>query len=298
MQEGISAEEACRIRALTTEDFARMCNQDGSLKTTKQQSTTNTQQTMSPPSANNTLWYIAAVVFLVIFVLGIALLMKKVLGDKRTGKEKAHHPSVSKKLYLATALILCAPIVLVAINYFHIGTYAQYIERMPDLKVGIVPGGGIESNKPLPLLQDRLDAAASLLQSGRIDKLIVSGDNRFDHYNEPEVMKAYLVREKSIDPKRIYLDNAGRSTYETCERAKKIFNLNKAVLISERTHLPRAIFLCRSFGIEAYGFSSDGQSSAGRQVGQRFREILARTKAGLNVYVIGERTVLGEKIEL
>lgn len=299
MQEGISAEEACQTRSLTSEDFERMCNVDGSPKATEQQTTVSIQQEKTvSPTPNNTLWYTATGLISLAMVVGIVFMAAKLFRKKRAKQEKDAHFLASKKFYLIILLILCAPVLAVAINYFHIGTYAQYIERSPEVGVGIVPGGGIEADKPLPLLQDRLDAAASLMRSGRIKKLIVSGDNRFHHYNEPEVMKRYLVQEKSIDSKRIFLDNAGRSTYETCERAKKIFTVDKAVLISETTHLPRAIFLCRSFGIEAYGFSSDGQSSSGRQIGQRFREILARTKAGINVYIIGERTVLGEKIEL
>lgn len=111
-------------------------------------------------------------------------------------------------------------------------------------------------------------------------------------------MKNYLVNEKGLDPNVIQLDNAGRSTYETCERASKIFGLTEVVLVSESTHLPRAIYTCRSFGIDAYGYASDGQSSAGLKVGQRFREVLARTKAGINVYIVGEKTVLGERIDI
>lgn len=204
-----------------------------------------------------------------------------------------------KKFYWVGALLVVLAVVLIA-NYFYIGTYGKYItsDPPPYASIGIVPGGGIEDGKPRPLLKDRLDAGAFLLEEGKVRKLIVSGDNRFLDYNEPEAMKNYLVREKGIDPKHIQLDNAGRSTYETCERAKKIFSLDTAVLVSETTHLPRAIYLCRSFGIEAYGFSSDGQSSAGLQIGQRFREIMARTKAGINVHIIGERTLLGEKIEI
>jgi vancomycin permeability regulator SanA len=164
--------------------------------------------------------------------------------------------------------------------------------------VGIVLGGGIENGQPRPLLKDRLDTAASLLAAGKVRKLIVSGDNRFENYNEPLVMQNYLIQEKGVDPDKIQLDNAGRSTYETCERAQKIFSLDRALFISETTHLPRVLYTCRSFGVEAYGYSSDGQSSAGLKVGQRWREILARTKAGINLYFVGERTILGEKIDI
>ena len=159
-------------------------------------------------------------------------------------------------------------------------------------------GGGTENGKPRPLLKDRLDTAAHLLKTGQIRKILVSGDNRYTSYNEPGVMKKYLTDQKSISPNFIQMDNAGRSTYESCERAKKIFGLDKVVLISESTHLARAVYLCRSFGTRAYGYVSDGQSAAGLRLGQRFREVLARTKATINIYIIGENTVLGNKIAI
>ena len=164
--------------------------------------------------------------------------------------------------------------------------------------VAIVLGGGIENGKPKPLLKDRLRTAAKLLRNGTASKLIVSGDNRFVHYNEPQAMKNYLVREEKIDAKFIQLDNAGRSTYESCERAKKIFGLNRVVLVSESTHLPRAVYLCRSFGIESYGYSSNGVAAKGLRVSQNIREVMARTKAILNIYVIDENTVLGPPIKI
>lgn len=192
--------------------------------------------------------------------------------------------------------------VIVAINYAHIGSYEKYMvskNELPNTKpVGIVLGGGIKDGKPRPLLKDRLDTANELLEEGKVRKLLLSGDNRFPHYNEPQVMFNYLVREKGVDKDKLQLDNAGRSTYETCERAKEVFNIQSTILISESTHLPRAIYLCRSFGIDAYGYKSDGISSAGLRVGQRFREILARTKAAINIHLIGEHTILGDKIEI
>ncbi len=208
-----------------------------------------------------------------------------------------------RQIVATLGAIFCIGLLAVAANYVYIGTYGKHlttVDALPSTNppVAIVFGGGIENGKPKPLLKDRLDTGAKLLEQGKVRKLLVSGDNRFVNYNEPQVMKSYLIHEKHIDASKIQLDNAGRSTYETCERAKKIFGLNTAVLVSESTHLPRAIYTCRTFGITAIGVSSDGQAAAGLRVGQRFREVLARTKATLNSYVIGEKTILGEKISL
>ena len=175
---------------------------------------------------------------------------------------------------------------------------AEVSKRLDQPPVGLILGGGIKDGKPRPLLQDRLIVGAGLLKEGKVKKLLVSGDNRFVDYNEPQVMKNYLVRELSVDPGLIQLDNAGRSTYESCERASKVYKLRTVLLVSESTHLARAVYLCRSFGIEAYGFVSDGNAASGLRLGQRWREVLARSKAILNVYVVGEKTVLGEPIPL
>lgn len=210
-----------------------------------------------------------------------------------------------RKLTISLGCVAAVGLIAILLNYLVIGRNDRYVLSSQaqisqifghEKPVGVVLGGGIEEDKPMPLLQDRLDTAASLLKSGQVRKLIVSGDNTRVAYDEPTVMREYLIREKAIDPSLIQPDYAGRSTYETCERAKKIFDLNKALLISESTHLPRAVYLCRSFGLEAYGFRSDGQSSAGLKVGQRWREVLARAKATLNVYLLGEKTILGDKI--
>jgi vancomycin permeability regulator SanA len=166
-----------------------------------------------------------------------------------------------------------------------------------NIQVAIVFGGGARNGKPLPLLAERLDTAKSILDRGYVDKLILSGDNRTLDYNEPIAMYDYLVS-KGVSPDALQLDQAGRSTYETCERAKKIFNLTKAILVSEATHLPRATYLCKSFGVDAIGVISEGRTATGLYSSQRWREIFARDKALFNVYFIGERTVLGDPIDL
>ncbi len=165
-------------------------------------------------------------------------------------------------------------------------------------EIGIVFGGGVGDSEPLPLVRDRLLTAKALLDKGYVNKLLLSGDNRTLSYNEPLVMYNYLVNELGTDPEKIELDYAGRSTYETCERAKKVFGISDALLISEATHLPRAIYLCEHFGINSYGVESSGISSSGLQIGQRWREILARNKAIFNIYLIGEQTVLGDPINI
>lgn len=210
-----------------------------------------------------------------------------------------------RTMLLVAAVLVLMLVVLVTFSYAKIGSYDKYIINKDTISsvfseppVGLVFGGGIENGKPRPHLQDRLDVAANLYNEGKVRKLLVSGDNRFLEYNEPQAMYNYLTEMKGLPADAVQLDNAGRSTYESCERANKVFGLDKTLLISQGTHLPRAIYLCRHFGVEAFGYNSSGQASAGWQVGQRWREVMARTKATMNVYIAGEETVLGEQIPL
>ncbi|MCA9328675.1 YdcF family protein [Candidatus Saccharibacteria bacterium] len=174
---------------------------------------------------------------------------------------------------------------------------ADLVKIAKDYDIAIVFGGGIGDDGPLQLLEDRLDIAKELLDKKLVNKVILSGDNRTESYNEPDAMFKYLV-ENGVSTQQLQKDYAGRSTYETCERAQKIFELDKVILISEETHLPRASYLCHHFGLETIGVKSEGIASANLHVSQSFREILARDKAVFNVYFIGEKTVLGDPIKL
>lgn len=184
-------------------------------------------------------------------------------------------------------------------NYVIVQRYSSQTVQPEDIsngQIGIVFGGGVTDTEPLPLLKDRLDTAKRLLDSGVIDKVLLSGDNRTLDYNEPNIMFWYLIK-NGVDSTELQRDFAGRSTYETCERAQKIFGVKRGVLITERAHLPRAIYLCESFGVEALGVASDGKSASGLQIGQRWREVLASNKAIFNKYIIGEKTILGDPID-
>lgn len=197
--------------------------------------------------------------------------------------------------YLLFPVIIFANAQIAEMNEF----VYDNVEDLDDqsAEVLLVLGGGINSNlTPRPLLENRLTATAELYQNGRYQHIIVSGDNRFENYNEPTVMKRYLTKMRGIREDVVQEDFAGRSTYESCERAAKIFGVKELVIVSQRSHLPRAIFLCRQFGIRAVGYAAD--DVPGLSKSQRLREVAANVKAFFNVYIIGEKTILGEEIRL
>lgn len=201
-----------------------------------------------------------------------------------------------KKLLLIGCAAALIPLLLVALCYALVAPNQQYIlgpKDKKDIRIGIVLGAGVDQNgTPYKELQARLNEGAAALKQSRVKKLVVSGDNRFHGYNEPDAMKRYLL-DKGVDSRKVVPDYGGRSTYESCERAAKVFGLKKAIIISARSHLSRAIYLCRHFGIEAYGIPTDVEANNHWR-----RELLARVKAVMNVYVYGERTVLGAPIKL
>ncbi len=162
-----------------------------------------------------------------------------------------------------------------------------------QLRVGLVLGAGItKQGQPFRELQARLDVAADAFDRGNVDALLLSGDNRLASYDEPGAMKKYLMEKRDIDGSYLHVDYAGRSTYESCERAHKVFGQNKLLIISANSHLPRAIYLCRHFGIEAYGLSSGVEANNSTR-----RESVARAKAVFNLYIHGENTLLGPQMK-
>jgi SanA protein len=125
--------------------------------------------------------------------------------------------------------------------------------NVPSRQVAIVFGAQVKKDgTPSVVLRDRVETAVALYKIGKVEKLLMSGDNRFVDYNEPEAMRRYAMA-LGMPEADIVLDYAGRRTYDTCFRAKEIFGVGSAVLVTQRFHLPRALFLCNAFGIDAVG---------------------------------------------
>ena len=119
--------------------------------------------------------------------------------------------------------------------------------------VAIVLGAAVHADgRPSPWLAYRLDVAADLYTSGRVEAILVSGDNRRVGYDEPTAMRDYLVS-KGIPHQAIALDYAGFDTYDTCVRARRIFGIERALLVTQDFHEPRAVAICRTVGVSVDG---------------------------------------------
>ncbi|MBN1331427.1 YdcF family protein [Candidatus Dojkabacteria bacterium] len=207
-----------------------------------------------------------------------------------------------KKILLAFFIIFLAIIFSIfLVNFWIAQTYSAYkhseIEEVENTKVALVLGAGLWGDEPGPILEDRVLSAVDLYKAGKVEKLIMSGDNRTMDYDEPtamvELAKAEGVPEAAIQP-----DYAGRRTYDSCLRAKEIFNVESAVIITQDFHLNRAMYICNSLGIEVQGFKAD-RRDYNNESWYEIRDNLATIKAiwEINVDPPGN-VVKGDVIEL
>ena len=145
------------------------------------------------------------------------------------------------------------------VRLFVVLNYRSYIipaADVTDASVAIVFGAQVYPNGRLSdVLRDRMDVAIDLYQADKVQKLLLSGDNQFEDYDEPGSMMAYAIR-RGVSPDDIQPDYGGRRTYDSCYRAKYIFGVETAVLITQEFHLSRALLNCRQLGIEAMGVSA------------------------------------------
>jgi SanA protein len=168
-------------------------------------------------------------------------------------------------------------------------------ENAPPERLAIVFGAGLRRDgTPTSILRDRVETAAKLYMSGKVEKILMSGDNRFVYYNEPESMRQYALS-LGVPDAAIALDYAGRRTYDTCYRAKTIFGAREALLVTQKFHLPRALFLCNSLGLKSYGIEANNSSY--RKISLLIwnaREQIATVGAFIDVYWSKPVPVLGD----
>jgi len=155
---------------------------------------------------------------------------------------------------------------------------------VPHEPVAVVFGAGLTGDgKPSPYLAHRLDAAGRLYAAGKVNVLLVTGDNSRTSYDEPGAMRTYLEAH-GVPKAKIVLDDAGFDTWNSCSRAKRIFGVDRAVLVSQGFHIRRALALCTAAGIDAYGVAVDEKHDTTWYVGGA-RELLAADKAALDAVV-------------
>lgn len=164
---------------------------------------------------------------------------------------------------------------------------------VPRTDVAVVFGAGLWDGEPSPYLAHRLDAAVKLYRAGRVKVVLVTGDNSRKDYDEPDAMRAYLT-ERGVPGSRVVSDYAGFDTWDSCVRAKRIFGVDRAVLISQDFHIRRAVALCETAGIDSYGVGVAAKHDVTWYYGGT-REIFAAGKAALDAVFEPDPRFLGPK---
>lgn len=206
------------------------------------------------------------------------------------------------KILIIIILILCAliGIMMLSINFYVANKTKSKIvtekqaKELENVDCILVLGAGIWGDKPSPMLEDRLLQGITLYNNQTSSKIIMSGDHGKEEYDEVNVMKDFAI-EKGVKSEDIFMDHAGFSTYDSVYRAKEIFKAQKIIIVTQKYHLHRALYVAEKLGIEAYGVASDPREYRG-QVVRELREVLARDKDFFKCIIKPEPTYLGDTI--
>lgn len=169
------------------------------------------------------------------------------------------------------------------------GFVAHHLEQVPTAEVAVVLGCSPRTadGRANLFFNARMRAASDLFRAGKVKRLLVSGDNGTPSYDEPTAMRDALVR-LGVPESSIERDFAGFRTLDSMVRAKEVFGVERAVVVSQAFHAERAVFLGRAYGMEAYGYAAaDVGGAHGFKV--RVREAFSRVAAVLDVYLLGTR---------
>ena len=172
--------------------------------------------------------------------------------------------------------------------------YAE--DAVPAAPVALVLGSEVYADgSPSPFLAARLDIARRLLAAGKVRAILVSGDHGRWAYDEPGAMAVYLAAH-GVPPQQVVLDHAGFDTYDSCARARRIFGVRRAIVVTQAYHVARAVALCRSLGVEADGVG-DTSVAIYRQPWRRglVRERGAAVKALVDVLSRRDPIFLGRR---
>ncbi|MBT4153931.1 MAG: DUF218 domain-containing protein [Candidatus Magasanikbacteria bacterium] len=155
------------------------------------------------------------------------------------------------------------------------------VQDIPVAPIALVFGGGMKDDQTMSDLQtDRVDIAIDLYKAGKVQSLLMTGDDGKMNANEVEAMRFYAL-ERGVPSSSVKIDGEGYNTYASCSRAAEIFEIDRAIVISQRFHIPRIQYLCRGFGIDTVALTADISEYGflGRIWGMHGREYLARVKA-------------------
>lgn len=190
-------------------------------------------------------------------------------------------------LWLGTGMLVIPAVVIAYVfQTTHPYRYTQ-LDEVPARRVALVLGAGVRPDgSPSRMLAERVQAGVELYERGQVQKLLMTGDNSRVEYNEVEAMKLYAV-ERGVPAGDITLDYAGFRTYDSCYRARDIFGVNEAVVVTQQFHLARSVYTCRQLGINAVGLGTPDWGYYPASTVQRYtvRDIVATLYAIVELHI-------------
>lgn len=217
-------------------------------------------------------------------------------------KRKRLLKALKKAGIICAVMVLAVIIMLTGINIYVKQSVKNRIisageaEELEDVDCIIVLGASVVGDTPSPMLTDRLNRGVELYFSGCSPKLIMSGDHGGMYYDEVNAMKDYAMV-KGVPSSDIFMDHAGFSTYESMYRAKEIFGARKVIIVTQKYHLVRALYIANKLGLDAYGVPAEDIAYRGQAV-RNVREVLAVTKDFFKVIFKPKSTIMGSPMSL
>jgi SanA protein len=210
-----------------------------------------------------------------------------------------------RNIVIGVILMVVAGLVMATGPRLYATYYAQSriysAEAVPERPVAIVFGARVySSGRPSPMLADRVKTGADLYHAGKVDVLLLTGDNHQVGYNEPEAMRRY-AHQLGVPDDALVLDYAGLRTYDSCYRARDIFHVEAAILVTQDFHLDRALLTCSELGIDAVGVPAESvhsrRYSLKSTIYSHAREFPATSMAVLDL-LLRPKPILGDALPI
>jgi vancomycin permeability regulator SanA len=205
------------------------------------------------------------------------------------------------KIMVKTILVIVIIVLILAlgINFYVKATIQNRIISLEDASsinadCIVVLGAAVRNGAPSPMLEDRLKKSVDLYNIKASNRILMSGDHIKKYYDEVNIMKQYAI-DNGVPSENIFMDHAGISTYDSIYRVREIFKANKIVIVTQRYHLYRAIYIAKLLNLDVYGVETDPIVYAGQEY-RELREIAARIKDFIKVIIKPESTYLGDTI--
>lgn len=208
---------------------------------------------------------------------------------------------IAKAVKILLVLALAGCLILFLVNFYMIRKEEKFIiteeqaGKLEDVDCIMVLGCGVRPDgSPSGMLKDRLDQGIRLYDDDVSDRLLMSGDHGKVNYDEVNLMKQTAI-DAGVPSENIFMDHAGFSTYESMYRARDIFQAKKIVIVTQKYHMYRALYVAQAMGMEAYGVASDPRRYGGQKI-RDLRELLARPKDMIYTFIMPKPTYLGDAI--